>query len=61
MPNLTETEFRPKYQLYDNKPCTDENSAMCRGCLSGRIKGIGEEIGFNERGDSQHYQKRTAE
>jgi biotin synthase len=60
MPNLTETEFRPKYQLYDNKPCTDENSSMCRGCLSGRIKGIGEEIGFNERGDSQHYQKRTA-
>jgi biotin synthase len=61
MPNLTETEFRPKYQLYDNKPCIDENSAMCRGCLSGRIKGIGEEVGFNERGDSQHYQKRTAE
>ncbi|MEI6892214.1 MAG: [FeFe] hydrogenase H-cluster radical SAM maturase HydE [Pontiella sp.] len=60
MPNLTETEFRPKYQLYDNKPCIDENSAMCRGCLSGRIKGIGEEIGFNERGDSKHYQKRTA-
>jgi biotin synthase len=59
MPNLTETEFRPKYQLYDNKPCTDENSSMCRGCLSGRIKGIGEDIGFNERGDSQHFQKRT--
>lgn len=61
MPNLTETEYRPKYQLYDNKPCTDENSAMCRGCLSGRIKGIGEEIGFNERGDAPHYHKRTAE
>ncbi len=59
MPNLTETEFRPKYQLYDNKPCTDENSAMCRGCLSGRITGIGETIGFNERGDSPHYQKRV--
>ncbi|WP_372798260.1 [FeFe] hydrogenase H-cluster radical SAM maturase HydE [Pontiella sp.] len=61
MPNLTETEFRPKYQLYDNKPCTDENSAMCRGCLSGRIKGIGETIGFNERGDSLHYRKRVGE
>lgn len=61
MPNLTETEFRPKYQLYDNKPCTDENSAMCRGCLSGRIKGIGESIGFNERGDSLHFRKRVAE
>ncbi|HEY5653436.1 MAG TPA: [FeFe] hydrogenase H-cluster radical SAM maturase HydE, partial [Pontiella sp.] len=46
MPNVTETDYRPKYQLYDNKPCTDENSAMCRGCLSGRIMGIGETIGF---------------
>lgn len=59
MPNVTETDYRPKYQLYDNKPCTDENSSMCRGCLSGRIMGIGETIGFNERGDSPHYHKRT--
>ena len=59
MPNVTETEFRPSYTLYDNKPCLDENSSMCRGCLSGRIKGIGETIGFNEWGDSPHYAKRT--
>ncbi len=59
MPNVTETDYRPKYQLYDNKPCTDENSSMCRGCLSGRIKGIGETIGFNERGDSLHFRKRS--
>ncbi|MCF7817183.1 MAG: [FeFe] hydrogenase H-cluster radical SAM maturase HydE [Kiritimatiellales bacterium] len=61
MPNVTETDYRPKYQLYDNKPCTDENSSMCRGCLSGRIKGIGETVGFNERGDSPHFRKRTGE
>lgn len=59
MPNVTETDYRPKYQLYDNKPCTDENSALCRGCLSGRIKGIGETVGFNEWGDSPHFHKRT--
>ncbi len=59
MPNVTETKYRASYQLYDNKPCTDENSSMCRGCLSGRIKGIGETIGFNERGDSPHYRRRT--
>jgi len=58
MPNVTETDYRPKYQLYDNKPCTDENSAMCRGCLSGRIMGIGETIGFNDRGDAPHFKKR---
>ncbi|MEN8253962.1 MAG: [FeFe] hydrogenase H-cluster radical SAM maturase HydE [Verrucomicrobiota bacterium] len=60
MPNVTETGYRPKYQLYDNKPCTDENSSMCRGCLGGRIKGIGETVGFNEWGDSPHFHKRTA-
>jgi biotin synthase len=59
MPNVTETEFRPSYTLYDNKPCTDENSSMCRGCLTARIHGIGETIGFNEWGDSKHYFNRT--
>ncbi len=58
MPNVTETEFRPSYTLYDNKPCTDENSSMCRGCLTRRITGIGETIGFNEWGDSPHYARR---
>ena len=60
MPNVTETRYRPNYQLYDNKPCTDENSSMCRGCLSGRIKGIGETVGFGEWGDSPHYRRRAA-
>lgn len=59
MPNVTETEFRPNYVLYDNKPCLDENSSMCRGCLTRRIQSIGETIGFNQWGDSKHYAKRT--
>ncbi|MDK2857057.1 MAG: biotin synthase [Verrucomicrobiota bacterium] len=58
MPNVTETDYRPNYRLYDNKPCLDENSSMCRGCLTHRIQGIGETIGFNEWGDSRHYAKR---
>ena len=58
MPNVTETDYRPKYQLYDNKPCLDENSSMCRGCLSGRIQGIGETVGFGEWGDAPHYFRR---
>jgi biotin synthase len=59
MPNVTETQFRPAYQLYDNKPCLDENSSMCRGCLTRRIEGIGETIGFNQWGDAPHWFKRT--
>ena len=60
MPNVTETGYRSKYQLYDDKPCIDENSSQCRGCLSRRIEGIGETVGFGEWGDSPHFHKRTA-
>jgi len=58
MPNVTQAQYRPDYTLYDNKPCLDENSSMCRGCLQRRIQGVGETIGFNELGDSKHYAKR---
>ncbi len=56
MPNITETKYREYYQLYDNKPCLDENASMCRNCLEARIKSIGEEIGYAEWGDSPHFQ-----
>ena len=58
MPNITDTKYRSSYQLYDGKPCLDENSTMCRGCLSRRVQSIGEEIGFNEWGDSPHFHAR---
>lgn len=61
MPNITDTAFRSSYTLYDDKPCLDENSAMCRGCLSRRIASIGETIGFNQWGDAKHYFKRTGQ
>jgi len=59
MPNLTPTEFRKGYQLYDGKPCLDENSTMCQGCLQKRVTGIGETIGLGQWGDSPHFRKRT--
>ncbi|MBU0468470.1 MAG: [FeFe] hydrogenase H-cluster radical SAM maturase HydE [Candidatus Omnitrophica bacterium] len=57
MPNITHTKYRKFYQLYEDKPCLDENASLCRDCLSGRIASIGESIGFNEWGDSPHYFK----
>ena len=60
MPNATDTEYRESYQLYENKPCTDENASMCRGCLERRITGIGEQVAFNEWGDSPHFHKRQS-
>lgn len=55
MPNTTDTQYRESYQLYENKPCTDENASMCRGCLQRRIERIGEKIGFGQWGDSPHF------
>ena len=58
MPNVTDTQYRADYMLYADKPCLDENAAVCRNCLEHRIAGIGETILWNERGDSPHWKKR---
>jgi len=59
MPNITHTRYRSSYQLYDNKPCLDENAGLCRACLSHRITGIGEDVGYDEWGDSPHFARRN--
>lgn len=50
MPNLSPVSVRKKYQLYDNKICTGEESAQCRGCLASRMDSIGYQI-VTGRGD----------
>lgn len=50
MPNLSPVSVRKKYELYDNKICTGEESAQCRGCLEQRMKSIGYEL-VTDRGD----------
>lgn len=57
MPNLTDTKYRADYQLYNDKPCINENAGMCRGCLEMRVKSVGEEIGYNAWGDSPKFLK----
>ncbi len=60
MPNITPTDYRKFYQLYDNKPCLDENARKCRSCLETRVRHTsGEEIGYGEWGDSPHFLKKT--
>lgn len=58
MPNLTPCEFRKEYQLYENKPCLDENAELCKNCLEARIELAGSEIGYNDWGDSLHFANR---
>ncbi|MCR5195326.1 MAG: [FeFe] hydrogenase H-cluster radical SAM maturase HydE [Pseudobutyrivibrio sp.] len=47
MPNLSPTNVRKKYTLYDNKICTGEETAECINCLKGRVSSIGYEIVVN--------------
>ncbi|MCY1721546.1 [FeFe] hydrogenase H-cluster radical SAM maturase HydE [Prolixibacteraceae bacterium Z1-6] len=61
MPNLTPTAYREEYQLYENKPCLDEDAELCRNCLEARIHVAGAEIGYGEWGDSKHFSRRTQE
>ena len=59
MPNITPTEYRKFYQLYDNKPCLDENARKCRSCLETRVRhASGDEIGYGQWGDSPHFSKK---
>ncbi len=50
MPNLSPTEVRSKYLLYDNKICTGDEAAECKDCMSARMKSIGYELVI-DRGD----------
>lgn len=51
MPNLSPVMNRKKYDLYDNKICTGEEAAECRGCLGRRVESAGYRL-VNERGDA---------
>ena len=50
MPNLSPVSVRKKYSLYNNKICTGEEAAECRGCLARRMESIGYELSVS-RGD----------
>ena len=52
MPNLSPVAVRKQYALYDNKICTGEEAAECRGCLENRVKNAGFRI-VVARGDAK--------
>lgn len=51
MPNLSPVKNRKQYDLYDNKICTGEEAAECRGCLERRVASVGYQL-VAERGDA---------
>ena len=50
MPNLSPTDVRDKYLLYDNKICTGDEAAECIRCMSLRVSKVGYEV-VQKRGD----------
>ncbi len=44
MPNLSPVDVRKLYALYENKICTGEEAAQCRGCLEKRVISAGYRI-----------------
>ncbi len=44
MPNLSPVSVRKLYELYENKICTGDEAAQCRGCLEGRVQKAGYRI-----------------
>lgn len=55
MPNITPGMYRNDYALYQNKPCTDENADDCSQCLEARVRMAGQEVAWDEWGDSKHF------
>lgn len=56
MPNLSPVKVRKLYDLYENKICTGEEAAQCRGCLEKRVEAAGYRI-VTARGDvAQRHQ-----
>lgn len=54
MPNLSPTDNRKRYELYDNKICVGDQAAICRTCLDRRVRTAGYEL-VNERGDYYYH------
>jgi len=55
MPNMTISEVRSNYQIYENKPGINDDAAISKSKLEHNLKEMGIEIGWNEWGDSKAF------
>ena len=51
MPNLSPTDVRDKYLLYDGKICTGDEAAECHRCMEMRMESVGYHVAVS-RGDA---------
>jgi biotin synthase len=55
MPNMTITEVREDYQIYENKPGILDDADISKSKLEENLRKMGIEIGWNEWGDSKAF------
>jgi len=44
MPNVTQGDYRKFYEIYPGKICVNDTPQKCRGCITGKISGIGRTV-----------------
>lgn len=55
MPNMTISEVRKNYQIYENKPGIEDDAAISKSKLEENLAKKGIEIGWSQWGDSQAF------
>ncbi len=58
MPNLTLSEVRQQYQIYQNKPGVGEDAAITSSSVEQRLAEMKIPIGYSQWGDSKHFSSR---
>ena len=48
MPNVTDSKYREKYQIYPEKICVNEEAGDCRQCIGGIIASLGRHVSQNK-------------
>ncbi|MGM0410553.1 MAG: [FeFe] hydrogenase H-cluster radical SAM maturase HydE [Bacillota bacterium] len=51
MPNVTDSQYRDKYEIYPDKICVNEKAGNCRKCIGNIISSLGRKVS-KKRGDS---------
>lgn len=55
MPNMTITDVRTNYQIYENKPGIKDDAELSKSKLEENLASMGIEIGWGEWGDSKAF------
>ncbi len=55
MPNMTDTKYRAKYEIYPDKICINESPDKCAICIKSKIESIGRKISTSKGFRKDNY------